>query len=116
VFYKDFPKENAPLTRVHRANDQLTEKWDLVCWGAEQGTGYSELIDPLDQRERFLAQAKLAAAGDEEAMHLDEDFLRALEYGMPPTGGQGMGIDRLIMTLTGLGVRDTILFPLVKPE
>jgi lysyl-tRNA synthetase class 2 len=116
VFYKDFPKENAPLTRVHRDDPRLTEKWDLVAWGAEMGTGYSELIDPLDQRERFMAQAARGARGDEEAMRLDEDFLRALEHGMPPAGGQGMGIDRLIMTLTGLGVRDTILFPLVKPE
>jgi lysyl-tRNA synthetase, class II len=116
VFYKDFPKENAPLTRVHRSDPRLTEKWDLVCWGAEQGTGYSELIDPIDQRERFVQQAARADRGDDEAMRLDEDFLRALEYGMPPTGGQGMGIDRLIMNLTGLGVRDTILFPLVKPE
>jgi lysyl-tRNA synthetase class 2 len=80
------------------------------------GTGYSELIDPLDQRERFVQQATRAAHGDAEAMRLDEDFLRALEHGMPPAGGQGMGIDRLVMTLTGLGIRDTILFPLVKPE
>ncbi|MFL6181138.1 MAG: bifunctional lysylphosphatidylglycerol synthetase/lysine--tRNA ligase LysX [Actinomycetes bacterium] len=116
VFYKDFPKENAPLTRLHRDDPRLTEKWDLVGWGAEMGTGYSELIDPIDQRERFAAQAARAAHGDEEAMRLDEDFLRALEYGMPPAGGQGMGVDRLIMTLTGLGIRDTILFPLVKPE
>ena len=85
--------------------------------GAEQGTGYSELIDPLDQRDRFVEQAKRADRGDDEAMRLDEDFLRALEYGMPPAGGQGMGIDRLIMNLTGTSsMRDTILFPLVKPE
>ena len=116
TFYKDFPKNNAPLTRVHRDDPRLTEKWDLVCWGAEQGTGYSELIDPLDQRERLYQQSLLAAGGDEEAMQLDEEFLRALEYGMPPAGGQGMGIDRLLMNLTGLGIRDTILFPLVKPE
>jgi lysyl-tRNA synthetase class 2 len=116
VFYKDFPKENAPLTRVHREDPRLTEKWDLVAWGAEMGTGYSELIDPIDQRERFVAQAARAAHGDDEAMRLDEDFLRALEHGMPPAGGQGMGVDRLIMALTGVGVRDTILFPLVKPE
>ena len=116
VFYRDFPKENAPLTRLHRDDPRLTEKWDLVGWGAEMGTGYSELIDPVDQRERFVEQAARAAGGDEEAMRLDEDFLRALEYGMPPAGGQGMGIDRLIMSLTGLGIRDTILFPLVKPE
>ena len=116
VFYRDFPKENAPLTRLHRDDPRLTEKWDLVAWGTELGTGYSELIDPVDQRERFVAQAARAERGDEEAMGLDEDFLRALEYGMPPAGGQGMGIDRLLMTLTGLGVRDTIAFPLVKPE
>jgi lysyl-tRNA synthetase class 2 len=116
VFYKDFPKENAPLTRVHRDDPRLTEKWDLVAWGAEMGTGYSELIDPVDQRERFVQQMQRSERGDEEAMRLDEDFLRALEYGMPPSGGQGMGIDRLLMTLTGLGVRDTIAFPLVKPQ
>ncbi len=115
TFYTDFPKENAPLTRVHRRHPQLAEKWDLVIFGAEQGTAYSELIDPVDQRERFVAQSLLAAAGDVEAMRLDEDFLEALEYGMPPTGGMGLGIDRLVMNLTGLGIRDTILFPLVKP-
>ncbi len=115
VFYRDFPKENAPLTRVHRGDERLTEKWDLVCWGSEQGTGYSELIDPLDQRERLLAQAARSDRGDEEAMRLDEDFLRALEHGMPPAGGMGLGVDRLVMNLTGLGIRDTILFPLVKP-
>jgi len=116
VFYQDFPKENAPLTRVHRDEPRLTEKWDLVCWGAEQGTGYTELTDPVDQAERFYQQSLRAAGGDEEAMQLDEDFLRALEYGMPPAGGVGVGIDRLVMTLTGLGIRDTILFPLVRPE
>jgi lysyl-tRNA synthetase class 2 len=116
VFYEDFPKDNAPLTRVHRDDPRLTEKWDLVCWGAEQGTGYSELTDPLDQAERFRLQAARGARGDEEAMAVDEDFLRALEYGLPPTGGIGVGIDRLVMTLTGVGVRDTILFPLVKPR
>ena len=115
VFYTDFPKENAPLTRVHRTHPQLAEKWDLVIFGSEQGTAYSELIDPLDQRERFVAQSLLAAAGDAEAMQVDEDFLLALEYGMPPTGGMGLGIDRLVMNLTGLGIRDTILFPLVRP-
>jgi lysyl-tRNA synthetase class 2 len=116
VFYQDFPKQNAPLTRAHRDDARLTEKWDLVCWGAEQGTGYSELTDPLDQAERFAEQARRAAGGDEEAMRVDEDFLRALEYGMPPAGGIGVGIDRLVMTLTGVGIRDTILFPLVKPR
>ncbi|MCU0301161.1 MAG: bifunctional lysylphosphatidylglycerol synthetase/lysine--tRNA ligase LysX [Candidatus Nanopelagicales bacterium] len=116
VFYTDFPKENAPLTRTHREHPQLAEKWDLVIFGSEQGTAYSELIDPVDQRERLVAQSLLAAAGDAEAMQVDEDFLSALEYGMPPTGGMGMGIDRLVMNLTGLGIRDTILFPLVKPQ
>jgi len=116
VFYKDFPRENAPLTRAHRDDPRLAEKWDLVCWGAEGGTGYSELIDPIDQRDRFIEQARRGDSGDAEAMRLDEDFLRALEHGMPPTGGQGMGVDRLVMTLTGHNIRDTILFPLVKPE
>jgi lysyl-tRNA synthetase class 2 len=116
VFYTDFPKENAPLTRQHRRDPRLAEKWDLVVFGAEQGTAYSELIDPVDQRERLVAQSLLAAAGDPEAMQVDEDFLAALEYAMPPTGGMGLGIDRLVMNLTGLSIRDTILFPLVRPS
>ncbi len=115
TFVRDFPVETTPLTRDHRSRPGVTEKWDLYVRGFELATGYSELVDPVIQRERFEAQAKLAALGDEEAMRLDEDFLRAMEYAMPPTGGQGMGIDRLLMALTGLGVRDTILFPLVKP-
>jgi lysyl-tRNA synthetase class 2 len=115
VFYTDFPKDNAPLTRAHRDDPRLAEKWDLVIFGAEQGTAYSELVDPLDQRERLVQQSLLAAAGDAEAMQVDEDFLTALEYGIPPTGGMGLGIDRLVMNLTGLSIRDTILFPLVKP-
>ena len=84
--------------------------------GIELATGYSELVDPVMQRERLVAQRCCAAAGDPEAMQLDEDFLRAMEYGMPPTGGMGMGIDRLLMALTGLGIRETILFPLVAPS
>jgi len=116
VFYTDFPKENAPLTRTHRVDPRLAEKWDLVIFAAEQGTAYSELVDPTDQRERLVAQSLLAAAGDPEAMQVDEDFLTALEYGMPPTGGMGMGVDRLVMNLTGLSIRDTILFPLVRPS
>ena len=92
----------------------MVEKWDLYVRGFELATGYSELVDPVIQRERFIEQAKLGAAGDLEAMRLDEDFLRALEHGMPPSGGMGMGIDRLLMALTGLGIRETILFPLVK--
>ena len=87
-----------------------------MIFAAEQGTAYSELVDPIDQRERLISQSLLAAAGDPEAMQVDEDFLAALEYAMPPTGGMGMGIDRLVMNLTGLSIRDTILFPLVRPN
>jgi lysyl-tRNA synthetase, class II len=116
TFVRDYPVETSPLTRDHRSVPGLTEKWDLYVQGFELATGYSELVDPVIQRERFLAQARLAARGDDEAMHLDEDFLRAMEYGMPPMGGMGMGIDRLLMALTGLGIRETITFPLVKPE
>lgn len=116
TFVRDFPVETTPLTRQHRSQPGVTEKWDLYVRGFELATGYSELVDPVVQRERFEAQAKLAALGDEEAMRLDEDFLRAMEYALPPTGGQGMGIDRLLMALTGIGsIRETILFPLVKP-
>jgi lysyl-tRNA synthetase class 2 len=94
----------------------VTEKWDLYVRGVETATAYSELTDPVVQRDRLVAQARLAAGGDAEAMRLDEDFLRALEFGMPPLGGMGMGIDRLLMGLTGVGIRETILFPLVRPE
>ena len=116
TFVRDYPAETAPLTRAHRETPGLTEKWDLYILGVELGTAYSELVDPVVQRERLLAQSLLAAGGDPEAMVLDEDFLRAMEYGMPPAGGMGMGIDRLLMVLTGLGIRETILFPLVRPE
>ncbi|MBZ8176467.1 lysine--tRNA ligase [Corynebacterium sp. 3HC-13] len=116
VFVKNFPVETSPLTRQHRSQRGVTEKWDLYVRGFELATGYSELIDPVIQRERFEDQARLAAGGDEEAMVLDEDFLRAMEQGMPPTSGNGMGIDRLLMALTGLGIRETVLFPMVKPE
>ena len=116
TFVRDYPEETSPLVRGHRSEPGLTEKWDLYVRGFELATGYSELIDPVIQRERFEAQALLAAKGDTEAMRLDEDFLRAMEYGMPPLGGMGMGIDRLLMALTGLGIRETILFPLVRPE
>jgi lysyl-tRNA synthetase class 2 len=91
------------------------EKWDLYVRGFELATAYSELVDPVIQRERFAQQARMAAQGDDEAMPLDEDFLAAMEYALPPTGGMGMGIDRLLIALTGLGIRETILFPLVKP-
>jgi lysyl-tRNA synthetase, class II len=116
TFVRDFPEDTSPLTRSHRQEPGLTEKWDLYIRGVETATAYSELIDPVVQRERLVAQARLAAAGDDEAMPLDEDFLRAMEYGMPPQGGMGMGIDRLMMGLTGLGIRETILFPLSRPE
>lgn len=116
TFVRDFPLETSPLTRQHRSQPGVAEKWDLYVRGFELATGYSELVDPVVERERLEAQSRLAAAGDEEAMQLDEDFLRALEYGMPPSGGVGMGIDRLLMALTGLGIRETILFPLVRPE
>jgi lysyl-tRNA synthetase class 2 len=116
TFVRDYPIEVRPLTRRHRDDPRLAEAWDLIVFGTELATAYSELVDPVDQRERLEAQSLLAAAGDVEAMQLDEDFLRSLEYGMPPSGGMGMGIDRLLMALTGLGIRETILFPLVRPE
>ncbi|MFI8802367.1 lysine--tRNA ligase [Micromonospora chalcea] len=116
TFVRDYPEETSPLTRAHRSEPGLAEKWDLYVLGFELGTAYSELVDPVVQRDRLVAQAQLAARGDDEAMRLDEDFLRAMEYGMPPSGGMGMGIDRLLMALTGLGIRETILFPLVRPE
>ena len=114
TFVMDFPVDTSPLTRDHRSKKGVVEKWDLYIRGYEQATGYSELVDPVIQRERFVAQMALAKSGDPEAMKLDEEFLKALEFGMPPSGGMGMGIDRLLMSLTGLGIRETILFPLVK--
>ncbi|MDT0180648.1 lysine--tRNA ligase [Microbacterium sp. ARD31] len=114
TFVMDFPLDTSPLVREHRSIPGVVEKWDLYVRGFELATGYSELVDPVIQRERFVEQAKLAARGDDEAMRVDEEFLRALEHGMPPTGGMGMGIDRLLMAITGLGIRETILFPLVK--
>jgi lysyl-tRNA synthetase class 2 len=116
TFVKDFPEETTPLTRAHRSIAGVTEKWDLYIRRIELATGYSELIDPVIQRERFEAQARAAAAGDDEAMALDEDFLAALEYAMPPSTGTGMGIDRLLMTLTGLSIRETVLFPIVRRQ
>ncbi|HEX5255754.1 MAG TPA: lysine--tRNA ligase [Mycobacterium sp.] len=116
TFVRDFPVETTPLTRQHRSIAGVTEKWDLYLGGVELATGYSELNDPVVQRERFAAQARAAAAGDDEAMVLDEDFLAALEYAMPPCTGTGMGIDRLLMTLTGLSIRETVLFPIVRPQ
>jgi len=115
TFVKDFPVETTPLSRQHRSIAGVTEKWDLYIRGFELATGYSELIDPVVQRERFAEQALAAAAGDDEAMALDEDFLAALEHAMPPCTGTGMGIDRLLMALTGLSIRETVLFPIVRP-
>ena len=94
----------------------MIEAWDLIIGGMERGTAFSELIDPVIQRERLMEQSRRSAAGDDEAMQLDEDFLRALEYGAPPMGGIGLGIDRLVRMFTGVGIRETILFPLLKPE
>ena len=105
-----------PLTRPHRADPRLAERWDLVAFGAEIGTAYSELVDPVEQRARLTAQSLQAAGGDPEAMELDEDFLLALEHAMPPSGGLGMGMDRLVMMLTQASIRETIAFPLVRPR
>ncbi|MGE5291030.1 MAG: bifunctional lysylphosphatidylglycerol synthetase/lysine--tRNA ligase LysX [Micromonosporaceae bacterium] len=116
TFYRDFPVEVAPLTRQHREDPRLAERWDLVAFGSELGTGYSELVDPVEERARLTAQSLLAAGGDPEAMQLDEEFLLALAYAMPPTGGMGMGIDRLMIMLTGENIRETILFPFVRPS
>jgi lysyl-tRNA synthetase class 2 len=115
TFVRDYPVIARPLARPHRLDPRLAEAWDLVIGGVELAPAYSELADPVEQRRRLVAQSLAAAAGDPEAMQLDEDFLRALEYGMPPTGGLGLGVDRLIMVLTGRGIRETILFPLLKP-
>ncbi|MFJ8017215.1 bifunctional lysylphosphatidylglycerol synthetase/lysine--tRNA ligase LysX [Streptomyces sp. NPDC096339] len=114
TFYKDFPTDVSPLTRQHRKDPRLAERWDLVAFGTELGTAYSELTDPVEQRRRLTAQSLLAAGGDPEAMELDNDFLDALEYAMPPTGGLGIGVDRLVMFLTGLTIRETLPFPLVR--
>ncbi|MEI8407443.1 MULTISPECIES: bifunctional lysylphosphatidylglycerol synthetase/lysine--tRNA ligase LysX [unclassified Kribbella] len=115
TFYTDFPLETSPLTRTHRTEPRLAERWDLVAFGAEIGTAYSELVDPIEQRRRLTEQSLKAAAGDPEAMSLDEDFLTALEYAMPPTGGLGIGVDRVMMLLTGQNIRSTLAFPFVRP-
>jgi lysyl-tRNA synthetase, class II len=115
TFVRDYPVEVRPLARRHRDDPRLAEAWDLVIGGVEIAPAYSELVDPVEQRLRLVEQSLAAARGDPDAMELDEDFLHALEYGMPPTGGVGLGVDRLLMLLTGKGIRETILFPLVKP-
>ncbi|WP_378735629.1 bifunctional lysylphosphatidylglycerol synthetase/lysine--tRNA ligase LysX [Nocardia brasiliensis] len=116
TFYINFPTSVSPLTRAHRSIAGVTERWDLVAWGVELGTAYSELTDPVEQRRRLTEQSLLAANGDPEAMELDEDFLQALEHAMPPTGGLGMGVDRVVMLITGRSIRETLPFPLVKPR
>ena len=116
TFVYDYPPSAQPLARPNRDDPRLIEAWDLIIGGMERGTAFSELIDPVIQRERLTEQSRLAADGDDEAMALDEDFLRALEYGAPPMGGIGLGIDRLVMLFTNTGIRETILFPLLKPE
>jgi lysyl-tRNA synthetase, class II len=115
TFVHDYPPSAQPLARPHRSDADLIEAWDLIIGGTERGTGFSELIDPVIQRDRLTAQSLAAAAGDPEAMQLDEDFLTALEFGAPPMGGLGLGIDRLVMLFTNAGIRETILFPLLKP-
>jgi lysyl-tRNA synthetase, class II len=116
TFYKDFPTSVSPLTRPHRSVAGVAERWDLVAWGVELGTAYSELTDPVEQRRRLQGQSLLASGGDPEAMELDEDFLQAMEYAMPPTGGLGMGVDRVVMLITGRSIRETLPFPLAKPR
>ncbi|MEP7091589.1 MAG: amino acid--tRNA ligase-related protein, partial [Nocardioidaceae bacterium] len=116
TFVMDYPAAVKPLAKKHRRTAGLNEAWDLIINGVELAPAYSELNDPVVQRERLEAQSRLVAQGDPEAMDLDEAFLTAMEFGMPPAGGLGMGVDRLVMLLTGAGIRETILFPLLRPE
>ena len=117
TFITDYPKEMSPLTKEHRTNPDLTERFELMVNGKELANAYSELNDPIDQRERFEDQMKLSAKGDDEAMFIDQDFIRALEYGMPPTSGIGIGIDRLVMFMTNnASIQEVLFFPQMKPE
>jgi len=116
TFVEDYPESVRPLAKPHRTRAGLVEAFDLIINGVELGVAYSELNDPVIQRNRLVEQSLLAAQGDPEAMDLDEAFLKAMEHGMPPAGGMGMGVDRLVMLLTGAGIRETILFPLLRPE
>ncbi len=117
TFITDFPKEMSPLCKTHRDNPELTERFELMVCGKEVANAYSELNDPIDQRERFEAQLALSERGDDEAMFIDNDFLRALEYGMPPTSGLGIGMDRLVMFLTNnASIQEVLFFPQMRPE
>jgi lysyl-tRNA synthetase class 2 len=117
TFITDYPVEMSPLTKMHRSKPGLTERFELMVNGKELANAYSELNDPIDQEERFVEQMKLADKGDDEAMIIDQDFLRALQYGMPPTSGIGIGIDRLVMLMTGKTfIQEVLFFPQMKPE
>ena len=116
TFVYDYPSIAQPLARQHRSEPGKVEAWDLIIGGLERGTGFTELVDPVIQREVLVSQSLKAAGGDPEAMQFDGDFIESLEYGVPPMGGLGLGIDRLIMLLTGVGIRETILYPLLRPS